>query len=263
MADVFQQSLHARNSGFFGRASIAAGTRLVCLRRGKRFSEVCAIKHRRSLAVLTLCVCTGASGTAARCGARRHRRPPSAAQAKAKLAAVRERIAELTGRLGTRAQATRCLELASARCGSRHHGASAAGSSRSLRRERPSSASATSCDAEAARNRAALDAERASLAAQVRAQYMIGRADELRLLLSQTNPGRGGPDAAVLRLFRAPARGADRGDRLRARRASPNCRRTSSTRKRSSSRCRTRRAARSRTWCAPASSARAPSLALE
>jgi septal ring factor EnvC (AmiA/AmiB activator) len=47
-------------------------------------------------------------------------------------------------------------------------------------------------NAEEASNRAALEAERASLAAQVRAQYMIGRADEMRLLLSQTNPAEAG-----------------------------------------------------------------------
>jgi septal ring factor EnvC (AmiA/AmiB activator) len=47
-------------------------------------------------------------------------------------------------------------------------------------------------NAEEARNRAALEAERASLGAQVRAQYVIGRADEMRLLLSQTNPAEAG-----------------------------------------------------------------------
>ena len=42
--------------------------------------------------------------------------------------------------------------------------------------------------AEQSRTRNALDAERAALAAQVRAQYMLGRSDEMRLLLNQSNP---------------------------------------------------------------------------
>jgi septal ring factor EnvC (AmiA/AmiB activator) len=39
-----------------------------------------------------------------------------------------------------------------------------------------------------ARTRSQLDAERRSLAAQVRAEYLLGRSDQMRLLLSQTNP---------------------------------------------------------------------------
>ena len=138
--------------------------------------------------MLTLCVCTGVPGTAA---AAAPAEVPDAAQAKAKLAAVRQRIAELTGRLGTELKQRDAL-------GSRLRAADLAITAQRLRLESLAAARAAverqrnELDAEAARNRAALQTERASLAAQVRAQYTIGRADELRLLLSQTNPAEAG-----------------------------------------------------------------------
>jgi murein hydrolase activator len=138
--------------------------------------------------VLTLCVCTGAPGTAA---AAAPAESPDAAQAKAKLAAVRERIAELTGRLGSELKQRDTL-------GSRLRDADLAITAQRRRLESLAAARAgverqrNELDAEAARNRAAREIERASLAAQVRAQYTIGRADELRLLLSQTNPAEAG-----------------------------------------------------------------------
>ena len=116
---------------------------------------------------------------------------PEAAQAKAKLAAVRERIAELTGRLGTELKQRDAL-------GSRLRDADLAITAERRRLESLAAARAAverqrnELNAEAARNRSALGTERASLAAQVRAQYTIGRADELRLLLSQTNPAEAG-----------------------------------------------------------------------
>jgi len=151
------------------------------------------------LALLTLCTCTGAPGTAAVAApaaaapapATAPAESPDAAQAKAKLAAVRQRIAELTGRLGTELKQRDAL-------GSRLRDADLAITAERRRLESLAAARAAverqrnELDAEAARNRAALDTERASLAAQVRAQYTIGRADELRLLLSQTNPAEAG-----------------------------------------------------------------------
>jgi murein hydrolase activator len=141
------------------------------------------IKYRRFFAVLALCVCAAARAAPAEA--------PDAAQAKAKLAAVRQRIAELTGRLGTELKQRDAL-------GSRLRAADLAITAQRLRLESLAAARAAverqrnELDAEAARNRAALETERASLAAQVRAQYTIGRADELRLLLSQTNPAEAG-----------------------------------------------------------------------
>ena len=133
--------------------------------------------------MLALCVCAAARAAPAEV--------PDAAQAKAKLAAVRQRIAELTGRLGTELKQRDAL-------GSRLRAADLAITAQRLRLESLAAARGAverqrnELDAEAARNRAALETERASLAAQVRAQYTIGRADELRLLLSQTNPAEAG-----------------------------------------------------------------------
>jgi murein hydrolase activator len=160
------------------------------LAAGRRFLESAAIeqrqsvkRHRRLLALLTVCVCTAAAGAPAE--------SPDAAQAKAKLAAVRQRIADLTGRLGTELKQRDALSA-------RLRDADLAITAQRRRLESLTAAAAAAerqrneLNAEEARNRAALEAERASLAAQVRAQYMIGRADEMRLLLSQTNPAEAG-----------------------------------------------------------------------
>jgi len=141
--------------------------------------------------VLTLCICTGAAGSAAPAAPAGPTAAPDAAQAKAKLAAVRQRIAELTGRLGTElkqrdALSSRLRDADLAITAQRRKLESLNAAQAALERQR------NELDAEAARNRAALESERASLAAQVRAQYTIGRADELRLLLSQTNPAEAG-----------------------------------------------------------------------
>jgi septal ring factor EnvC (AmiA/AmiB activator) len=160
------------------------------------------------MAVLTLCVCTGAPGTGApstsahstaapktgapgAAPAAASAESPDAAQAKAQLAAVRQRIAELTGRLGSElrerdALSSRLRDADLAITAQRRRLESLAAAQAAVERQR------SELDAEAARNRAALESERASLAAQVRAQYTIGRADELRLLLSQTNPAAAG-----------------------------------------------------------------------
>jgi septal ring factor EnvC (AmiA/AmiB activator) len=107
--------------------------------------------------------------------------------AKAKLAALRARIAELTGRMGSQlaqrdslsarvretelviaAKRQRIEELHAAQLAAERHRAD-------LR-------------AEEGRDLNALQAERASLASQARAAYMIGRQEELKLLLNQSNP---------------------------------------------------------------------------
>jgi septal ring factor EnvC (AmiA/AmiB activator) len=154
------------------------------------------IEYPRFLAVLCLCACTAAAGPApaGQRGSAASTAPaeaPDAAQAKAKLAAVRQRIAELTGRLGGELQrrdalSSRLRDADLAITSQRRRLESLAAAQAAVERQRNELA------AEAARNRAALEAERASLAAQVRAQYTIGHADELRLLLSQTNPAEAG-----------------------------------------------------------------------
>jgi septal ring factor EnvC (AmiA/AmiB activator) len=156
----------------------------------RRFLESAAIeqrqsvkRHRRLLVLLTVCVCTAAAGAPAEV--------PDAAQAKAKLTAVRQRIADLTGRLGTElkqrdALSARLRDADLAITAQRRRLESLTAAAAAVERQR------NELNAEEASNRAALEAERASLAAQVRAQYMIGRADEMRLLLSQTNPAEAG-----------------------------------------------------------------------
>ena len=107
--------------------------------------------------------------------------------AKAKLAALRARIAELTGRMASQlaqrdslSARVRETELGLAakrqRVEELHVAVLAAERHRSELR------------AEQGRNLSALQAERASLASQARAAYMIGRQEELKLLLNQSNP---------------------------------------------------------------------------
>jgi murein hydrolase activator len=125
---------------------------------------------------------------------------PDAAEAKAQLAAVRERIAALTARLGTElkqrdALATRLRDADLGITAVRRRLESLNASLLATLRQRSELA------AEQARNRSALDAERTSLAAQARTQYMIGRADEMRLLLSQSNPAEAGRMVAYYGYF--------------------------------------------------------------
>jgi septal ring factor EnvC (AmiA/AmiB activator) len=107
--------------------------------------------------------------------------------AKAKLAALRARIAELTGRMGsqlaqrdTLSARVRETELVIAAKRQRVEELHAAQLAAERRR--------SELRAEEGRNLNALQAERASLASQARAAYMIGRQEELKLLLNQSNP---------------------------------------------------------------------------
>jgi murein hydrolase activator len=113
--------------------------------------------------------------------------PQDSAQAKAKLAAVRARIAELTNRMGTQlaqrdslSARVRDTELVIA--GKRQHVEELRVAQGAVERKR------AELRTEEGRNLAALQSERASLAAQARAAYMIGRQEELKLLLNQSNP---------------------------------------------------------------------------
>ncbi len=113
--------------------------------------------------------------------------PQDSAQAQAKLAAVRARIAELTGRMGAQLKQRDSLsahvretELIIAGKRQRVEALHVAQSAAEKRR--------AELRAEEARNLSALQAERDSLAAQARAAYMIGRQEELKLLLNQSSP---------------------------------------------------------------------------
>jgi murein hydrolase activator len=114
-----------------------------------------------------------------------------AAQAKAKLAAVRERIADLTGRLGSELKRRDALSarLREADLGiteKRRRLESLDAEQEAAERKR------NDLRAEQSRTHAELDAERTELAAQVRTEYMLGRSDEMRLLLSQSSPAEAG-----------------------------------------------------------------------
>jgi septal ring factor EnvC (AmiA/AmiB activator) len=109
------------------------------------------------------------------------------AQAKAKLAAVRAHIAELTAHLSAElAQRDamnarlRDAELAILAKHRRLDSLHAAQLAADRRR--------TDLIAEQKRNQSGLEAERGALAAQMRAAYMIGRQEQVKLLLNQGNP---------------------------------------------------------------------------
>src|ERR1700742_589140 len=112
--------------------------------------------------------------------------PQDSAQAKAKLAAVRARIAELTNRMGLQlaqrdSLTARVRETELAIAAKRQRVEELRVSQAAVERRR------SALRAEQERNLAALQSERAALAAQARAAYMIGRQEEIKLLLNQSN----------------------------------------------------------------------------
>jgi septal ring factor EnvC (AmiA/AmiB activator) len=130
-------------------------------------------------AALALSLCANAAGAAAAA--------TDSTQAAAKLAAVRAKIAELTRRIGTqlaqrdslnaRVRATE-LDIAAKRQRVDELHTAVVAAERRIADLR----------AEQTRNQNSLLAERASLASQARAAYMIGRQEELKLLLNQNDP---------------------------------------------------------------------------
>jgi septal ring factor EnvC (AmiA/AmiB activator) len=154
----------------------------------------CSLGRAAALAVsLGLAVSFGLAvspalpGAAAAADSPRAAPTPDSAQAKAKLAAVRSRINELTQRLG--------LELKERDALSSHLREAELEITEKRRRLealRVSEAAAlrrrTQLRAEQSHDQEALAAERETLAAQVRAAYMIGRQEQLKLLLNQNDP---------------------------------------------------------------------------
>jgi murein hydrolase activator len=143
------------------------------LTRHRRFGPVCA-----AIVAAALC-CAGAWAAG----------PESAdtVQAKAKLAAVRARIAALTSRLGDElkqrdALSARLREAELIITGKRRRLEALHAEQVTAERRR------TELRAEQLREQESLQSERAALAAQVQAAYMIGRQEQLKLLLNQSNP---------------------------------------------------------------------------
>jgi septal ring factor EnvC (AmiA/AmiB activator) len=112
--------------------------------------------------------------------------PQDSEQAKAKLAAVRAHIAELTTRIGSQLKERDAL---SARVREADLDIAAKRQKVEQLRAEASTVEKRRADLrlEETRNQNALQSERASLAAQVRSAYMIGRQQELKLLLNQSN----------------------------------------------------------------------------
>lgn len=139
----------------------------------------CMTKHRFKTAAIAVLLGSLAMAAAAP--------PDDSAQAKAKLAAVRARISELTTRIGSElAQRDamnarlRAAEMLITEKRTRLDALRA--SAQAVERRR------AELRAQVARDEEGLRAERAALAAQVTAAYMIGRQEELKLLLRQDSP---------------------------------------------------------------------------
>jgi len=117
--------------------------------------------------------------------------PLDSAQAKARLAEVRGRITQLTNRLNTELKDRDAL---AARV--RDADLDITGKRRRLEAMRASQLAAErrrgELRAEQARVQGALDAERAALASEMRAAYMIGPQEQLKLLLNQGDPASAG-----------------------------------------------------------------------
>ena len=139
----------------------------------RRFGQLCA-----AAAAAALC-CAGTWAAAPK--------PADTAQAKAKLAVVRARIAELTSRLGDELkqrdalsahlrEAELLITVKRRRLEALH------AEQMTVERRRAETR------AEQLRGQESLRAERAALASQVQAAYMIGRQEQLKLLLNQSNP---------------------------------------------------------------------------
>jgi murein hydrolase activator len=122
------------------------------------------------------------------------------AQAKAKLAAVRGRITALTERLGEELQRRDALggrlrEIELNITAKRRRLESLRSEQAAVERHR------AELHAEQARQQGALQAERGALGRQVRAAYMIGRQEQLKLLLNQSNPASFGRTLAYYGYF--------------------------------------------------------------
>jgi murein hydrolase activator len=147
---------------------------------------------RSASAMLAFMLCAGALGAPAA--------PADSAQAKAKLAAVRAKIAELTNRMGAqlaqrdsmsaRVRETELVIAAKRKRVDELHAAEAVAERRRAELR-----------AEQLRDQNTLQSERSSLASQAQAAYMIGRQEELKLLLNQSNPATLGRTLTYYRYF--------------------------------------------------------------
>lgn len=126
--------------------------------------------------------------------------PNDSAEAKTKLAAVRARIAALTNRLGDElkqrdALSARLRETELVITAKRRRLEALRAEQAAVERHR------SELRGEQSRDQNALQAERSALGRQVRAAYMIGRQEEIKLLLNQNDPARLGRTLAYYGYF--------------------------------------------------------------
>ena len=150
-------------------------------------SNMNVVLHRRVRFCRAALFAALLGGVCAGANAPRSAPPADSAQAKAKLAAVRSRITELTDRLG---KALKERDALSSRL--RDAELEIMQKRRRLEELRASEAAAerrrSQLRAEQNNDQENLAAERETLAAQVRAAYMIGRQEQLKLLLNPSDP---------------------------------------------------------------------------
>ena len=137
------------------------------------------LRHLCAAVALTALYCAGAWAAAPELN--------DSAQAKANLAAVRARIAALTNRLGDELKerdelSARLREAELVTTAKRQRLDALRAAQTTAERHR------SELRGEQGRDQNALQAERAALGQQVRAAYMIGRQEQLKLLLNQSNP---------------------------------------------------------------------------
>ena len=181
------------------------------------------VDHKMKRSIKYLCLFAVASFALTAIAADPADRPVSAAdqttdavQAKAKLGEIRGRIAVLTSRLRDElkerdARSTRLREAEVGIAAMRRRSENLRSALLAAERRRGE------LRAEEIQAQAALDAERSALATQVRAAYMIGRQERIKLLLNQSDPAAAGRMATLYGYF-ARAR-AQKIDEIRERAA--------------------------------------------
>jgi septal ring factor EnvC (AmiA/AmiB activator) len=165
------------------------------------------VDHKMKRSINYLCLFAMLSSALAAVAADSADRPVSAAdqtldsvQAQAKLAEVRSRIAALTNRLHDElkerdARSTRLREAEVRIAATRRQVENLRSAELAADRRRGE------LRAEQVQAQAALDAERAALATQVRTAYLIGRQERIKLLLNQSDPAAAGRMATLYGYF--------------------------------------------------------------
>jgi len=166
----------------------------------RRLGHLCAAAAAAMCLATAMCLAVCLAATVCLAAPAASPEPADSAQAKVKLAAVREQIAALTNRL---AEELKQRDALSARL--REAELVVTAQRRRLEALRAAQLAAERRRAELqalqVRDRNALQAEQAALGRQVRAAYMIGQQGEIKLLLNQSNPATLGRSLAYYGYF--------------------------------------------------------------